>query len=265
MRISFVQKLCALCATTAVMLCSPQLCAQAAASGVPDVAGIRPGMTAQQAYDALKAHAPRAKIAIGQNTVEGVSATPVPDLMTVKIDDRVPSEILTIWLTTPPSKQVVWAVAQSMTYPESNKMLVSTVVDALRKRFGNQTGSQPLFAYWAFDQQGRHADATASNCINSQNFSIYVVDPTAPTFTYVTPLIYPMSPKSQCDELMDVKAQLTGPNNAAEYVTVITVTEVDHSLVRSTKEAYSAYMANAGAHQQQQELQKAKEQKAPVF
>jgi len=266
MRILFAKNRRALYATTAMVLWSVQVLAQAPSSGVPDIAGIRPGMTAQQAYEALKAHAPRAKIAIGQYPIEGVSATPVPNLMTVKIDDRVPGEIVSLWLTTPPSKQVVWAVAQVMTYPDSNKMLLSTVVDALRKKFGIQNGTQPLLAYWAFDQQG-HAErsVTPSTCISTQGFSIYAVDPQAPTFANVTPLMYPGSPKSQCDDLIDVKAQLTGPANTAEYVTNITLSEVDHSLVYSTREAYKAYMANAGARQQQQELEKAKEQKGPVF
>jgi hypothetical protein len=49
------------------------------------------------------------------------------------------------------------------------------------------------------------------------------------------------------------------------YFSTITVIEIDYALVQSFREAYQAYIANASARQQQQELQKVKEQKAPVF
>jgi len=268
MRIPFALTLCVLCIVTGIALCPQKACAQAAVPGVPEIAGIRTGMTAQQAYEVLKAHAPRARISIGQNIVEGVSAKPVPNLMTVKVDDAVPMEIITVWLTTPPSKQVVWAVGETLTYPPDNKMTKATAVSALHKKFGTEMSSQSGYSYyWPFDLQGGPATAVASgsNCVNVQNLSVSIVEPTEPTFTSVSPLIYSVSPKSPCDSLVDVRVQLNGPANAAEYVTTIALTEVDHSLVRSTKEAYSAYVANAGARQRQEEADKARQQQAPVF
>ena len=41
--------------------------------------------------------------------------------------------------------------------------------------------------------------------------------------------------------------------------------EIDYALVQSFREAYNAYIANADARHRAEELEKAKEQKGPVF
>ena len=253
-----------LCVAAAALLWPPQFFAQAPVSPVPDLAGVRIGMTAQQAYDALKAHTNGAKISIGQNTIAGVSETPVPVGMAVKIDSKVPMETITVWLTTPPSKQVVWAIAQEMNYPDANKLLKGPVLDALRKKFGSDLMTVPVFSYWAFNQQGMPAGvaAQAGTCATRQDFSVSVAEPSGPTFPLGTPLIYAPGPPTPCDGLIEVRAQMRGPDN---FVTAVSVTEVDRSLARSAREAYYSYLGNAGAREQQQEVDRAKQQKAPVF
>ncbi|HEX9198433.1 MAG TPA: hypothetical protein VF865_02665 [Acidobacteriaceae bacterium] len=272
MRNSFVRKssvICARLAVAAAILLSPQLRGQTASApaqpGPTEIAGIRPGMTAQQAYDALKAHAHGAKIVTERLSINGVSETPIPVGMAVMIPDTLPAEIVTVWLTTPPSTQVVWAVGETMKYPDANQMLTESVLGALRKKFGaEQTANGGPTLYWTFDRQGsRRPEINAASCVT---FNLNVTDPNAPTFSMARPPLYvPVPPKSPCDPLVSVTGLMEGPNNADRYVTRITLIVVDHALVRSNAEAYNVYLANAAAAKQKQDLDKAKEQKAPVF
>src|SRR5438105_3965619 len=145
-------------AAIAAALLSSQLRGQAVAApaaqaGVLELGGIRPGMTAQQAYEALKARAHGAKIGIGEYSVAGLSEKPVPNSMAVFIPDTMPAQTITVWLTLPPSKQVVWAVGLEQRYSESGKMLPGTIVDALRKKYGPEVpptvAAMALEPYWA--------------------------------------------------------------------------------------------------------------------
>src|SRR5215470_10551103 len=45
---------------------------------VPDVIGIRPGMSAQEAYTLLKARHPGIKIGVGQSQIAGLGDKPIP-------------------------------------------------------------------------------------------------------------------------------------------------------------------------------------------
>jgi len=76
-------------------------------------------------------------------------------------------------------------------------------------------------------------------------------------------LFVSLPPKSPCDAVVSFTGLMEGPNNAAQYVTTITQIEVDHALLRSNTEAYNAYLANAAAAKRKQDLDRAKEQKAP--
>jgi hypothetical protein len=254
--------------TALVLLAAPcnaqNSTAAAASNPLPDIAGIRPGMTAQQAYEVLKARAPGALIGVGQVPVEGVSAKPVPTAIAVRIPDKVPAETITVWLTTPPSKQVVWAVAEQLDYSDSNKVLTSTVLDALRKKFGPEMNPKNYGLWWSFDAQGKHADSLP-DCINYDNMNLAATNPSAPTFSFATPLMYTGGPRSPCDPLVAVRASTLASSNNSPYTISITLSELDHSLVLASREQYKAYIANAGARHDQEELEKAKQQKGPVF
>jgi hypothetical protein len=74
-----------------------------------DIDGISPRMAAQEAYNRLKARNPNIRIGVGQNQVLGVSNKPIPLTMAAEIMDPAAPEVITLWLTTPPRPQVVWA------------------------------------------------------------------------------------------------------------------------------------------------------------
>src|SRR5690349_6867903 len=78
--------------------------AQQLAVNLPDVVGIRPGMSPQDAYNVLKARANGSKIGIPQTMIEGVQQ-PVVVLMSLQVMGSSPREEITVYLTFPPQKQ----------------------------------------------------------------------------------------------------------------------------------------------------------------
>ncbi len=106
----------------ALVFASLSLLAQSAqeaphASALPDVAGIRPGMSAQEAFNLLKARNANTIIGIGQSTIPGLGDKPVATELRAQVNDPAAPETLTVWLTTPPTKQVVVAVGRLLVRP----------------------------------------------------------------------------------------------------------------------------------------------------
>src|SRR5215471_12941456 len=100
-------------------------------SALPDVAGIRPGMPAQEAYNLLKARNRNIKIGVGQMLVPGLGEKPIVTEMRALVEDASSPETLTVWLTTPPGKQVVFAVGRLLEYDPSQPLLRSKVLASL--------------------------------------------------------------------------------------------------------------------------------------
>jgi len=239
----------------------------AGAARLPDVVGIRPGISAQEAYDLLKARSPGAKIGVGQFPVAGVTDKPVPVSMAVKIIDTDPPEILTVWLTTPPSKQVVWAVGRQIEFEQNKQLLRSTVIGGLRQKYGPVVDSNQRQQFWAFDEQGNRiesADLKTANCMNRANWSLFVTPPSDTTYDFVTPLLYAPGPRNPCDSLVEVKATLDSLANP-DFVLRVTVIVSDLGLARRSQEAYQAFLTKAATAKDKEELEKARERKGPAF
>jgi len=236
-----------------------------AQTSLPDVVGIRPGISAQEAYKLLKARAPRAQIGVGQFAVAGVTDKPVPTSMAVSNPDVDPPEVITIWLTMPPSKQEVWAIGRTLEWPEGKQALKNNVLAGLRQKYGPET--DPQNHYWAFDEQGRpstNADLKQQNCAGRGDWSLQVAPPGAPAYPLFTPLLYTPGPQTLCNSLVEIKTQLNSALGS-EYVTRVTVTLSDLPLARRSQQAYQAFLANADAVKKKEEFEKAKQQRAPAF
>jgi len=236
----------------------------AAAAG-PDVVGIRPGISPQEGYDLLQKRAAGAQIGIGQYPIAGISEKPVPASMAVYIVTPDGAEYITLWLTIPPARQVVWAVGRTIEFDADKQVLKRSVVDGLRQKYGPETDEE--YRFWAFDKQGRlAADAgrKGANCANRQDWTLHPARPAGATYGDVTPLLQTTGARTLCDSLIQVRANYDSPANP-EYVIRATVVVSDMDLARSSQEAYRAFLANADRAAQQQELEKAKERKAPAF
>jgi hypothetical protein len=236
-------------------------------AGLPDVVGIPVGIPAQEAFNLLKARYPRAHIGIGQYAIAGVTDKPVPLMIAVDARESDPPEVITLWLTIPPSKQVVWAVGRQVEYDRNKPLLKNTVVAGLRQKYGPETDGDPRQIFWAYDEQGTRPPSgpmKTYNCLARASFNLMVAPPSAATFDYVTPLIYAPQPRTECDSLVKVIAALDSPSTP-ELVFRVTVLISDVALARRSQESYRAYLANGDAAKQKAELEKAKERKGPSF
>ena len=122
-----------------------------------DVVGIKPGMSAQEAYNALKARANGAKVGIGQMMMPDITDKPVAVVMSVRPLDASPAETIAVWLTLPPNSQQVWAISRTIQLDQNKGMMKSAALDGLRQKYGTETDRD----FWAFDEQGGRPPAAA--------------------------------------------------------------------------------------------------------
>jgi hypothetical protein len=240
-----------------------------ASSAIPDVAGIRPGMSAEEAYKLLKARNPTIKIGLGQMSIPEFGEKPIITEMRALVEDRSAPETLTVWLTIPPSKQVVLAVGRVLEYDPSQPLLRSKVLDGLREKYGPETENRFAQVYWAFDQQGRRPEAAPlrqANCGAVAPANLNVGAPQGATFPAPSSLIYPVQQDSACNAYIRVTAEIIGAGGQDQtYARRITVMVWDLQLHRRTQEAYRAYLANGAKAESEAELEKAKRRTVPKF
>jgi hypothetical protein len=240
-----------------------------APSAIPDVAGIRPGMSAEEAYKLLKARNPNIKIGLGQMSIPEFGEKPIITEMRALVEDRSAAETLTVWLTIPPNKQVVLAVGRLLEYDPSQPLLRSKVLESLRAKYGQESDTNPALVYWGFDQQGRRPDAAhlrQFNCTAISPVNLMVAAPPGPTFPATSSLIYPVQQDSACNAYIRVTAEIVGAGGQDQtYARRITVMVWDLHLFRQAQEDYRAYLANGAKAQSEAELEKAKQRTVPKF
>lgn len=239
---------------------------------LPDVVGIRPGMTPQEAYSALKEHGNGAKVGIGQVILTGVSDKPVALIMSERVLDASPAEVITVWLTAPPARQQVFAVRRTLKFDPQHEMLKSKVVDGLRQKYGPETSTEsrrslgimdPMIHFWMFNEQGARLDRSGS-CLYAGLMNLS--EPDNPSTPQPNTPLFVMSPlPNGCTDVVSVSTQLGPGNQGSDFVGVVSVIAQDTSLARRSKEAYAAYLANADEARRKADLEKAKQQKAPAF
>lgn len=243
--------------------------AASAPSAIPDVAGIRPGMSAEEAYKLLKARSPNIRIGIGQTPIPAFGEKPIVAEMRAVVEDRSAPETLTVWLTIPPGKQVVLAVGRVLEYDPSQPLLRSKVLDGLRQKYGPETENSLAQVYWAFDEQGRRPEAAPlkqANCGAIAPASLNIGAPQGATYPASSPLIYPLQPDSVCNAYIRVAAEIVGAGGLDQtYARRITVMVWDLQLHRRAQQAYQAYLANGAKTQSAAELEKAKQRTVPKF
>jgi hypothetical protein len=150
---------------------SPEALSKLASSvGFVDIVGVKLGMTVEQAVAALKAANPKLVIDIhdGELTAAGkVIKTPRVILAHLPAAARNPAawgnldgshEAIGVQLTTPPGPIVVETVLRYVSFPSSAPVAASTVIDALRKKYGPESTDHASSSAlgWIFDSAGGH-------------------------------------------------------------------------------------------------------------
>jgi hypothetical protein len=244
--------------------------AAAVSSALPDLVGIRPGMPAQEAYTILKARNPNIRISMGQAPIPGFGDKPVVTEMRAQVTDASAPETITVWLTIPPTKQVVFAVGRLLEYDPDQPLLRSKVMESLREKYGTETeDSNFQGAFWAFDEHGGRPDAARLkqlNCMSRGHGTLAVSAPQTATFPAPSILVYSPEADNGCEWLTKLNASFSSRGGLDQtYVFGISVMLWDMRLQRQTQEAYQAYLAHADTAKSKEELEKAKRRTVPKF
>ena len=250
-------------ATVALLALSMSVPAQQP-SGLPDVVGIRPGMSAQEAYNILKARSNGAKVGVAQAMLTGISQ-PVAVIMSVQAMGTSPAEVITVWLTFPPEKQVVWGIRRTLNFEAGKEPTRAAIMDGLRQKYGPEIHGG--IDYWDFDEQGGHPsvkDMTFNHCAGQMDLS-QPQDPANPQPT--TPLINAyLGPLNACSNIISVRTEISRASNGSnELAGGVTVMLEDTPIARRSRDAYQSLVNKAADAAHKQQIDNANQQKKPVF
>jgi hypothetical protein len=131
------------------------------ASASLDVVGFRPGMSLQEAYNALKAYNPKAPIQAGEEVVPEISPKPLPYALVLPDGGTAnAAEKIELDITLPPGRQMVWRVTRQINFQVGGEPAAESLMAALRQKYGQEhvvpvaTGGLS----WYFDERGQRAD-----------------------------------------------------------------------------------------------------------
>ena len=237
-------------------------------SSIPDVAGIRPGISAEEAYNLLKARNANIQIGVGDAQVPGLGDKPIVTTISAQVLDARAPEILTVWLTLPPAKQVVWAVGRRLDYDASKPLLTDNIIASLRQKYGQEVAAFTKLL-WLYDHQGSPVNAAAlrmSNyCLQSAPGGLILDAPSGPRYSANTVLMNQPQPETACNSYIGVQAMLVPATAGGDYTQRIDLLMIDYGLSRQAQMAYQDYLKNAANAKAKEDLEKAKQRKGPVF
>ena len=125
-----------------------------------DVAGVKIGMSMNDAVAALKADNPRFYINVVSHQWEGFSAPLHPFVLAQSTGDQPgDSENISLLLTMAPGPEQVWGIDRLCGYRAGNRPSAVNVVAALRKKYGPESvppgpSLQTQNLAWVFDESG---------------------------------------------------------------------------------------------------------------
>jgi hypothetical protein len=143
----------------------------ARADGLPDILGIQLGMPARDAHAKLQSALPKNKISImptklptiDKPVILSFASAPASQIMMGMEGDTV-----TVDVTLPPSKQMVWRIERQHFFPNKG-IPKKTLLASLREKYGKETralqlqgrattdDAQVTSLLWLMDEQGRPA------------------------------------------------------------------------------------------------------------
>jgi hypothetical protein len=130
-----------------------------AAGPTLDVAGIKIGMSEDDAIEALKAHNPRLPLSQPGHRIEGISE-PVRPFVTGHVlpTGDLDGETVTLLFTMPPGLKILWGIQRTTNYPAPRRPSTEATVAALRDKYGPDNVPLNLAMSgnlaWVFDANG---------------------------------------------------------------------------------------------------------------
>jgi hypothetical protein len=234
---------------------------------MPDVVGVRLGVTEQQALQILHGQYPRGRFQ-EIPTSGSIPAFPKADYgFNVLPTGEIATDVV-VSLTAPPNPQVVWRVVRFTRRIHANH---ANVLATLRQKYGKETlagvsngtitTDERLISQllWLFDEHGGRASLPPPQTFGS---SAMVGIPCSGSLGDIGPRITLEEPKSQdwCNSIVGILVTI----DPSEIVENTFTNMVDMKLATRTANAYLAWKRDADARARAAEIAKSKQNK-PVF
>jgi hypothetical protein len=142
----------------------------AAAAGLPDILGIQLGMPLRDANAKVQAQFPKGQIQVTTTQLQTIAKPVIRSFVCAAGENAEgkESDIVTVNVTLPPNKQVVWNIVRQHHFPGQGT-LKTTLVSSLRAKYGKETrgyntqnrattdDKELTRMVWLVDEQGRPA------------------------------------------------------------------------------------------------------------
>ena len=254
--------------------------AQAPAAGHSvDIAGVRLGMSSQQAAAAVRTANPRFQI----STNPAVRFDLLPNVAFNEVvyarhagDAAHGQESIDLKFTQPPNQPLLWSIQRNKQYADAERPTAANLIAALREKYGTEDGStmppavakasgvELRDAYWIFDAHGQRlprqrASQLAATCtqIWESSYLDRLKLPRNPAFTNPN--------AANCFENTAVTAYLTpttpGVTGPPGLVLALVVKAVNMNLYRAHYEASEKFLSQAAEASGNSQQEKAKQVK----
>ena len=253
----------------------PLQTASTVSAALPDIVGLRPGVSFQAAYTFLKSYDQLAKVGVGAGPLQAFGSKPVPFMLVLGQDGASSAELIEADVTLPPGQQVVWKVSRELRFAPGKQTTAQNLVATLRQKYGPEgflTQSTTPTLYWFYDEQGRRVTEVngmqVSQCTTLADVSTVNYGPLlnlANSVPYPLIQIQPLDDREaivRCRPLVILVARM---DRAADLnlIGMLSVAIADRPLEARAHKATLEFMAHGADAQRQQELDRANQQAKP--
>ena len=257
-----------------------------AAESMPDILGIRPGMPARDAHAKLQAELPKQKIETMSDTLPTIDKPVIKQFSSAPVDQASGRETdkVTVSVTLPPDKQVVWRVVRQHSF--ANKGIPkTTLLASLREKYGKETltnisqgkpatdDSKIQDILWLFDEQGHPAPLSSSSGGKEPDFATSQKLTACTSGSWDAQLnaleVYADLYKGNNPQTDWCYAHFTGvyavltESAVSELYSQMQVVSVSFPLALHASEATLKWKKDIAAGQHKQDIDKAKQQEKP--
>jgi hypothetical protein len=147
-------------------------CLPAFALAAPDVLGVRPGMTMDEAIGILKSHNPKLDVYSRPGPSALLPGVQFSDGANLRNFNQ--SENIDLLVAMEPNAKIVWGLRRGVVFADEGRPTVTNIIAALRQKYGKEAGSlqhpasvqaagvELLDAYWVFDDAGQRVPPAAA-------------------------------------------------------------------------------------------------------